>query len=278
MPMPYTLSKGRILSVLEDLLNPHPDRPEEMERLRKGLADLRNPDVLLTSIGLVDSTNIETPGVDARPLVERLNWYWFGREEDGSGGWSPQAPFGPDHRTTGYWTDYYGNVEAVLRETLIRTIEVSFGLEPGGELGIEPPRQWEVELFWKCPNPWCEGWVTWRRSRLHRDQGQVTSIIATPTDSLNQLRVTPANPPHGVPPLEQPSGVSGDDHGMWLVTQPRHLRQTEDPERVGSTSSILKPGETWHDEGDVVVLQLTEDVGGPAPFGRPYIPPTETES
>jgi hypothetical protein len=270
MPMPYTLSKGPILAVLEDLLNP--ETPAEIQRLCAGLVMLREG-VPLTEIGLVDSTNIKVEASTPEPLDERLNEYWFGKEEDeDTGEWEPQPPFGPRHHTTGYWSDYYGDVENILRETMIRTIEVSLGIDAGGD-PAQASRHWDVEVFWKCGNPWVEGWVTWRRNRRHRDEGQVTTIIATPTDTKNQIRTHPARPPHRAAPLEVPKAAPQADHGMWLVTQPEHHRRTPHPDRVNSTSPILLARESWYDEGEVTTLELTEAVGGAAPRGLAYMPP-----
>ena len=268
MPMPYTLSKGRILTVLEDMLNPVTD--EETERLFRGLADLRDPDTLLTYVGLVDSTNLEDPSV-AAPLDDRLNEYWFGFEPDGSGGWDPQPGYGPGHQTTGYWLDYCGDVEGILRETLARTIELAFGIPAGGDRSdaTRADRPWEVEIFWKCPNPWFEGWVTWRRSRRHPEEGQVTTIIATPADALNSIRRVPADPGRGAPPLVTPTGVPDVGQGMWLVTQSTHV-QPADPGAGGRSESV-------RDEGDVTVLELTTEAGGPAP-GLRYEPPPDADS
>jgi hypothetical protein len=284
MPMPYSLSKGPILSVLETLLNPRSDA--EHERLYEGLAKLRDPDVLLTSISLVDSSNVQSDGVNADPLAERLNEYWFGfvkrggdddegRSKDDAAEvpelWGPQRAFSPtDNATTGYWVDYFGNVEGILRETLIRTIEVSLGIPAGGD-PRDATRHWEVELFWKCGNPWVEGWVTWRRHHGGGDIGQVTTILATPIDKMNHLRIVPAQPPHGAAALIEPDQAEVN-HGMWLVSQERHTRVTDDEERRHSASEILREDESWHDQGEVTVLELTTEVGGAAPHRLPYEP------
>ncbi len=270
MPMPYTLSKGPILAVLENLLNP--ENPDQVQRLHAGLVLLREG-VPLTDIGVVDSTNIKVDASTPEPLDDRLNEYWFGKtENEKTGKWDPQPPFGPRHTRTGYWADYYGDVESVLRETLIRTIEVAIGIDAGAD-PAKTTRQWDVEVFWKCGNPWFEGWVTWRRNRRHRDEGQVTTIIATPNDTRNTIRIHPAHPPHGAPALKVPKTAPKADHGMWLVTQPDHRRRTSDPARAASKSPLLKGKESWYDEGRVTTLELTEAVGGAAPRGLTYRPP-----
>ena len=81
---------------------------------------------------------------------------------------------------TGFWVQYFGNVEEIVRQTLIRTIEVSLGLQHGEDVPSGGPRRvLPIELFWKCPQRWFEGWVTWRWDETH-GTGQVTTMFATP--------------------------------------------------------------------------------------------------
>jgi hypothetical protein len=286
MPMPYTLAKGTILAVLEGLANP--TNPVELDRLRDALAILRDPTVPLTDIAVVHGLEPATSGL--APLAERLDRFWFGKHQDASGVWKPQLPFGPGNTRTGYFKRYYGDVEAILRETLVRAIEVSFGLDHDAALA-DATRQWPVELLWKCPNPWFEGWVTWRRHGTGPTEGQVTVILATPGEDANPVINVAALPPGVTAPLPEPTALSTDDQGMWVVTHHRHVKHNVDlvtplpdgsaldslidavaalfgrPEREWS---IPVPSTTWEGVEGIDVVHVPESAGGAAPFGAAF--------
>src|SRR3954453_10638373 len=168
--MPYHLEKGPVLSVLENML----DRSAaELEVL---LDRLRDPTIPMAQVGGLDSTTLDAPPspteLDRVAHIER-DWFGF------APGTQAQPAFNLfSHRTTGLWESYYGDVVGIVRETMTRAVEVSLGLDHGAD----PPgsRRWPIELFWKCPNPWFEGWVTWRHDPADVDRGQVTVVLATP--------------------------------------------------------------------------------------------------
>jgi hypothetical protein len=278
MPMPYTLTRGPLLTLLENALNPKTDperitRNEVLAALRAGTPLASMPWVAAGGPG----QSVAIPGT----LDIRLEQDWFGRPEV------------PGRITTGYWVGYRGDVEGVLREGLIRAIEVSLGIAHDGDpAGFT--RSWPVDIQWKCPNPWFEVWVTWRRHKEgpnEEDRGQVNMLIATPPDRVNRLTTEPRNPPptNGVPevptPLVEP--VAADEvQGMWLVTNEHHaplvqLRRVDTGtqevtaevlvnagERVplpgldGNTWDIPIPSTVWHDTGDVVVVAPPSYAGG----------------
>jgi len=180
-----------------------------------------------------------------------------------------------------------------MRETLVRAIEVSRGLDHDADWA-KATRHWPVECFWKCPNPWVEGWVTWRRSGPNPADGQVTVIIATPADTSNRLNRRPTFLPGAQTPVTEPIVHPPDDHAMWLITQETHVPHGgfalvnvndafsvidayPDPAsawlaRPTGIWAIPVPATMWEDTGPVTVVPLPEDAGGAAPFGRFYEP------
>jgi len=287
MPMPYTLAKGTILAVLEDLANPATD--DELARLETDLARLRAGDPL-TSISLVDSPNVNDPNLP--PLLQRLEWNWFGKVYDGAGGYLAQEPFGPTNTRTGYFKRYYGDVEGIIRETMIRSVEVAFGLDHDAPLDAAT-RQWPIEILWKCPNPWFEGWVTWRRHGPGRTEGQVTVIVASPAEDVGPLVNVASLPPRAEAPLPDPTTLPADHQGMWVVSHEEHVKHNVDAlaslpgvayvdrliDGVRPWSgfptgqwSIPVPSTTWQGVGAIDVVHIPEGAGGAAPFGAPYEP------
>lgn len=158
MVMPYLLEKGPAMTYLEEFLN------GDLATVVASLDNLRFHGAGLFGVGGL------FPG---DPTLEtRLRTNWFGQVPAPAPlqGWMPQPPLDPnDPRPTGYWLGFYGDVERIFCETVIRAVEVSLGIDHGqpvpvsGKGAPRPPRRWPIELFWKCSNPWYEGWVTWRR-------------------------------------------------------------------------------------------------------------------
>jgi hypothetical protein len=285
MPMPYTLTRGPLLTLVENALNPQ-GPAEEAERdallvaLRQGtpIADLVR----------TTSQPMQGVAIPRAPLDVRLEDDWFGRGANG-----------PPGEPTGYWVDYQGDVEGVLREGLIRAIEVSLGLTNGAPPGTAT-RSWPVQVHWKCPNPYFEVWVSWRRHDQTPRGGQVDMLIATPPDKMNRLTTRPRFPPAppvGVPaeptPLAEPSQATASQ-GMWLVAHEHHRLGVAD-ERVEVAGGrrlafetersraralvglpagewlVPTPATFWVDEGDVVVVEPPSYAGGADP-GRSNMP------
>lgn len=290
MPMAYMLTKGPVLSVLEVLADA--TTPDGLALLEATLAGLRDPGRRLTELAGPDAASAQGPG----DLVGRLERNWFGRTDAG-GTWVDQPAFDPANPSaTGYWRNYHGDVEAIVRETLVRAVEVSLGLAAGGAVA-QRTRHWPVEAFWMCAHPWVEGWVTWRDHG--GGHGQVTVVLATPGDTVNHMATRPLDPPapHGVTgpvpdPVEATSPGSGTQ-GMWLVSQSEHRRHRiggiVKPEGavvlvVVDVPALLQglPSQEWvvptpttfHEGvGPVVTVEVPGVHGGPVP-GIAYDPPT----
>ena len=118
--MPYLLDKGPYFEVIEDLLSNRGKRIEILGSLRGGAALATS----WASTRAVSSPTGRTP--DYR--VEHLNEDWFGMTNNaGARDWQKQ----PNKFPTGFWRGYQGDPEAILRDAMKRTIEVSLGLPPG---------------------------------------------------------------------------------------------------------------------------------------------------
>jgi hypothetical protein len=209
--MPYHLEKGPLLSVLDDFCNRGDD-----QRLLRALGRLRAGD-RLRDIGAFDSPNLYNPAwpwpYDAEPnLADHFDDHWLGRP-------------GPDH-----WLFYTGPVEAIMRETLIRAIELAMGVvhEPENFEPTVATRHWTIDFWWKCPQPWFEGWITWRRINCgcedpdddHEDcsRGHVIVLFATPSDDGVVL-----DDPTAEATLVGPN-VTHASEGSWLIAAAKHER------------------------------------------------------
>jgi len=279
MPMPYTLTRGPLLTLVENALNPH-TAAERAERDAL-LVDLRQGTPLAT-LATGNSQSLTGVAIPRASLDVRLDEDWFGS--------GASAPTG---EPTGYWVDYQGDVEAVLREGLIRTIEVSMGLAHDGEPQAAT-RSWPVQVHWKCPNPYFEVWVSWRRHDAAAGAGQVDMLIATPPDKTNRLTTRPRfppGPPAGVTPKPTPLAEPTEAttcQGMWLVAHEHHrlgvadervavpsggrLAFETDRERTGALVGLPEgewliptPSTLWVDEGPVVVVEPPSYAGGADP-------------
>lgn len=262
--MPYHLEKGPILSVLESFAN------DDVNRRKAALAALR-ANTPLVQVGVVDSTTLKGgPHPTVAALVAHINQHWFGMTKAADGSWQPQAAFDPAQpATTGHWQHYHGPVEQILRETLIRAAEVSLGIDHGAPIPAKPPQQWPVEFFWKCPQPWFEGWVTWRSHG--GGQGQVTVILATPADT----GVVLDSPLNGRDRVKNPTSIRGRRgqvarQGMWVVTATQHTQVTTTTTRPGPLGQWVLPMSMWLGTGPVVTVAPSEQDGGVAAGGRPY--------
>jgi hypothetical protein len=240
--MPYYLEKGPYLTGIEKYLSVEGNAVS-------ALNDLRNNKEIPDIGGVLD--NLGGP-LSPQQLKDVIYRDWFGRSRDSSSasGWGPQDPFHwASNPTTGYWQQYYGDVEKIVRETLIRAIEVSLGLDYGEKTpssGQATKRHWPVELWWKCGQGWFEGWVTWHNDQHEnrapaRDAGQVTVVLATPGTGY-QVLVDPTmgrHLPHFEvdPPNTRRPGPGERFQGSWVVTHNVH------DERAMLTSASADEGQ-----------------------------------
>ena len=285
MPMPYTLTRGPLLTLVENILNPQ--NTGEAGARNGLLAELRGPTPL---VDLLRARMAPFAGValPQGPIDLRLEDHWIG-----------QGANGPPDEPTGYWVGYRGDVEGVLREGLIRAIEVSQGVTHDADPSTGT-RLWPIQVHWKCPNPYFEVWVSWRRRDDTPTGGQVDVLLATPPDKFNRLTDRPRfppGPPAGVAavqtPLAEPTDATASQ-GMWLVAHEFHRLTVADEHvstQAGDRLGILTergrprmldgfpegewlvptPSTMWIDEGEVVVVEPPSYAGGADP-GRNNLP------
>jgi hypothetical protein len=148
--------------------------------------------------------------------------------------WTKPTPSYPTPRRTwphtGFWRQYYGDVEEIVRETMLTALRVALGITRPGE---SPRRHLDLEIFWKCGQPWFEGWVTWNLPATAPELGRVTVIFATPGTGSNVLteagtlgRVDPQLAPRITASSVEPPASIGDAlrrRGMWLITHELNL-------------------------------------------------------
>ena len=194
--MPYHLEKGPLLGIFEKYLNG--DRPMLEATLETLQASERGHDVKwITDSPLWDDPSFspQWPGLVMR---DRLLREWFGYEPDGAGGWHPPQPPRP---TTGYWIGYRGDVATIVRRVILWALELALGV--GSDTPIARPTPWPIELFWKCPAPWFEGWVVSRRVPT-TNAGLVTVVLVTPSHMGADVALSPI----ATSPVASPAGSS----------------------------------------------------------------------
>jgi len=277
--MPYQLEKGPYFSVTESMLNLGSTPEQRLAVLKLMVA--RTPADDLPSL---ESTSLDA-GPQGMSTADRrrdhMNEHWFGKTfNQRSGRWEDQPAFNTGNpRSTGYWHQWYGNAEAIVGETFIRAVEVSLGLDhitPTTDLDtLVPTRFWPIEVFWRCPAPWMEGWVTWRRET--DGTGHVTVHLHTPGHRGSVLLLSPVrSAPDNARPdyLDNPTR-SDMARGMWVIA---HLEQKQHP--FYAVTNPSPPGQ-WRlptfgpfveSRGPIVTVQPNEPDGGVLANGRPYTP------
>jgi hypothetical protein len=257
--MPYTLEKGPYFSVVEDFANDDPARMvTALKHLRGGGR--------ISAIQALDSTTLDAGPYTAPQLRDHIETHWFGAVKGTSGQWSKQPPFDPQHHpNTGFWQEWYGDAEGVLREGLIRALEVALGVRHGEDPGSRIPRSWRLEVFWRCPIPWFETWVTWRQHGNGPRDGQVTVLISTPGHG-HPVKNTPVrqNEPANSGYQLNPVNTGGAPQGMWVVSQAYHRPW---PKQITVESGLGEwtfpaQGLGYVSQGPVVVVSPPEREGG----------------
>jgi hypothetical protein len=235
--MPYHLEKGPTIRLLEQHINAS---AEDMRAMLDAMrASTGSIDWVLTGIpGLWDDPRFaHSPLGSGAAVQENLIRNWLGYELT-AGVWQPGA--GP---TTGYWVAYQGDVNEIVRRTLTWALEQSLGLSPG-DTGTGRDDPWAIEIFWKCPTPWFEGWVVTRPvdgragagERAGERRGLVTVIFMTPSHLGANVAESPIAhsattlPPgisHAIPSWQDDYEVLGEPHpdpagfpGRPLITPP----------------------------------------------------------
>lgn len=164
--------------------------------------------------------------------VSHVNDHWFGLAAVGDQyvPWQPKPAMGDRKWTTGWWAKWRGDAHGIFRETVIRALEISMGLNhlfesaPTTNVDIAgwpaAKRHWPIQFLWMCGPPKFEGWVHWRSFNgvtLAKDtgasglasepldkEGVVTVIFTTPGSVDSPLSLTLlANDYAGMPEKDQ---------------------------------------------------------------------------
>jgi hypothetical protein len=271
--MPYQLEKGPYFSVAESMLDLGCCCEERFELLKSMLAGA-DTDALPT----LDSQTLgKGPLQELAQRLDHQNEHWFGKQRDPEGRWLDQPAFDPQHpKPTGYWYQWYGDAEAIVREVFVRAIEVSLGIDHGADLQtVVPMRCWPIEIFWRCPAPWMEGWVTWRRER--EGSGHVTIHLHTPGHYGSALLLSPirTTPDSDVADYVGEPVRSDAERGMWVITHERQVQYLDyEPSPPSPRGEFLLPtfGPMVQGTGPIVCVQPNEPDGGVRRKGRAYNP------
>ena len=260
-PMPYVLDTGPYLSVLEGRVN-------DPARRTSILTSLRNGDPLATIAGL-DSTTLDADGKLPHERVEILNQCWFGMSSPSPGRWTKQ----PNAFPTGFWQGYQGDPEAILREGLIRAIEVAYGIDHG----IDPSahsREWPVAITWICQGPFFQCWVSWMKASSGTG-GHVALTITTPAAKGlpvdHKITRSTMKPEYACPP---PANAYAAARGMWVLGHEDYDKSIQFSFVGSNYGAILEPRVQWkRKKTDVVCVAPAEWEGGVLASGRHYSPP-----
>jgi hypothetical protein len=290
--MPYVLDKGPYFSVIESMLDKPVLRKHALEILRGGRGGVTTGQMLSDLCGF-DAQSLSGDGRSLELRVLHLNRDWFGMT-NASGQWAKQ----PNAATTGFWSDYQGDPEAILREGMARAIEVSFGItrtDPlPGEIpsvaswqdavdwtGNEPSGpHWPIDVNWICQAPWFQCWVLWRKLNDSAVGGKVTLLITTPAAEGFPLTSRITRPITGWKPCP-PQYASADtahdipleDRGVWVVGHDDYLPTLTFSTKGSPIAGIPWPSIRWRaTDANVVTVRPCEWEGGVRGIGRPYDP------
>jgi hypothetical protein len=261
--MPFHVEVGPNWEVLEDFCN-------DRDRLITALVRL-NAGADLVGLGLFSSKTLVGGPLSLRELEDHGRRDWFGMRQD-AGAWHAQPPFDPvTNPTTGYWRQWYGDADGIVRTTLRRAAEISLGLQPGEdpERARTGDQHWPIKVMIKCTQPWFEGWVRWSRR-----PGVVVIIFAVPGNG-HPLLTRPLSPPaRSLPDYAlDPTAYAGDE-GLFVVThehETTHTVRTTEPSRHGEWT-LPRWGAVYEGAGAVVTVSPCEADGGVLAQGRPFQP------
>jgi hypothetical protein len=202
--MPYYLEKGPMLTLMENYIN------GQGQTKRETLQVLRDAEADPGAIGWVAQVfpglcaEAEQKGPPGMSPHDHVLKHWFGYEPAGDGGaWRLRTT-----PTTGFWIDYKGDVNSIVRKTLRWALEISLGLMPDEDRPGRPDPD-PIEFFWMCNTNWFEGWVMQRPTGhggrmvtvLFATPGHTGAVVATSPIAV-EAKVMPQGFPHAVPSLQ----------------------------------------------------------------------------
>ncbi|HET6665315.1 MAG TPA: hypothetical protein VFG94_13695, partial [Acidimicrobiales bacterium] len=190
--MPYQLEKGALLRIFEKYLNGNRAKLEAVLEVLRHSERNDSADWLISGVPALwtDSDFKPTGDWSGAAMRARLLREWFGYEETSTGTWQPEKPRPGEapKASTGYWIGYRGDVATIVRRTLLWAVELA--LQTGADHAHQHPNPWPIELFWKCPDNWFEGWVLSRRLP-GSDEGLVTVVFVTPAHVGGEVAKSP---------------------------------------------------------------------------------------
>ena len=310
--MPYHMEKGHYLLLLEATLNEgieavvdddaaitFPGLARRYSMLQYMRAVVARPCDLSggesEAGGLLMWPEFMTDADVGFPIFRIIAEDWFGYRirRNGSFDTSPHP-----NKPTGMWDGYQGNVERIIANALVRSLEVSLGLDHDAPIpSAAPPRSWPIYFFFKCQQPFFEGWVTWQcHSVNRRAAGQVTVIFATPGHNYpvsDHPIPVDANHDHKddqvptlrndgeflVEPVSAPAADSaGHPHqGVWVVTHRDHTKlnvfDTSVPSAYLEWGPPVLPIIAPENFCDVVTVQPAARSGGIDALKPEYVAP-----
>jgi len=253
--MPYTVSVGAELSKLTSYCR-------DPKNLVKTLNDLRNDKLSLPQC----LTNAKAR--DA--VVKHFAVHWLGYDPTTM---KPQPAFDPANpNTTGWWSEWYGDAEGVLRETMIRAVEVALGLDPG--MGpAAATRCWPMMFTWTCGSPMLQGWVSWCNFDATNNNGDesgtggVVNVIFSTPGNGQPLWATPQSPGAGATAPDydvNPTQVTGP-YGLLVIGEDdMDVRQPGSQvfKHVGNQAIPSPWPDFFHTYGDALVTVSPAEVEG----------------
>ena len=174
--------------------------------------------------------------------------------------------------TTGFWQAWHGDCEGVLRLTLIHALEVSLGIPHTQPAAANATQHWPIELFWRCPIPWFEGWVTWRARQRTVRPGHGPPLDTQPRPPAEEHSPAVQNPPDPDYAEDPPAAVG--PQGSWVVSQRYHrprviVLSLPSPVGQGTFPTLAL---AYNSEGAPVTVSPAEWEGGVLNPPTPWIP------
>ena len=265
--MPYSLEKGPYLSVIEDYVNG--DRESGADRWRP-----RSATGTRSTSSTPSTRSLSTPGRTApRSSAITSSGTGSATSPTAAGGWLPPPPF-----DTGGVTHHrvLAGVARRLRGRAAPHADPRARGEPRDPAHPGDPanatQHWPIELFWRCPIPWFEGWVTWRANGSPPKSGQVTVLLSTPSHG-HPLKNTPLRTNVVPDYAEDPPSAVGSQ-GSWVVSQRYHrprktIMSLPSPQGTGTFPTV---GLAYSSEGAPVTVSPAEWEGGVLNPPTPWLP------
>ena len=293
--MQHSVDKGMYFSILDARYSwTVPERVTILTAMRQG------GDNVFRDIGTLGS--MAGGGIGAvNSRMAHLYAHWFGYSTTSTSGlwdWDPPPPNGTvPAASTGWWSRWRGDAFNIFRQTLIRAIEVSLGLDADEPVTLDSQgdpvvdRVWPIEFLWICGAPKFDGWVSWRD---FGGAGHVTVLLVTPAIAdpapagLNPGISLSLRPQSGGTVSTGPDyqeilanhSTAGQRVGLWVIG---HDVSAVVPEGVlvNGPPPYPSPDGDWLIEeseqvagqlvvgfGDIVTVQPAEDDGGILQKGR----------